>query len=91
MAVETTRLSKRGQIVVPKRVRKDLGLAEGDRFLVYGTGDAIVFKKLEFPSIEELERLASWGRKFAETKRITRRKVAKAIREFREETHTSGA
>jgi AbrB family looped-hinge helix DNA binding protein len=91
MTVETSKLSKRGQIVVPQKVRKDLGLAEGDRFLVYGTGDAIVFKKMDLPSVEELERLTSWGRKFAETKRITRRKVAKAIKELREETHTSSA
>lgn len=91
MAVETTKLSKRGQIVIPQRVRKDLGLAEGDRFLVYGAGDAIVFKKLELPSVEELKRLTSWGRRFAGRKRITRRKIAKAIREFREETRTGGA
>jgi AbrB family looped-hinge helix DNA binding protein len=89
--MKTTKLSKRGQIVIPQGVRKDLRLAEGDQFLVYGTGDTIVFKKLELPSIEELERLTSWGKKFAKKKRITRRKVAKAIREIREETHTSGA
>lgn len=89
MAVETTKLSKRGQVVIPQRIRKDLGLAEGDRLLVYGARGAIVFKRLELPSVEELERLTSWGRKFAAKKQITRRKVAKAIKGFREETHTN--
>lgn len=89
--METTKLSKRGQIVIPQRVRKNLGLTEGDRFVVYGVRDAIVFKRLELPSTEELERLTSWGRTFAKTKRITRRNVTKAIGEFREETRTSGA
>jgi antitoxin PrlF len=91
MAVQTTKLSRRGQVVIPQKIRKELRLGEGDQFIVYGREDAIVFKKMELPSVEELEQLVSRGRKFARTRRITRRKVAKAIGEFREETRASSA
>lgn len=90
-AVETTKLSKRGQVVVPKKIRRDLGLTEGDRLLVYGTNDTIVLKKLELPGPDEFERLTQWGRKFARKRQLTRQKVIKAIQELRRENRASSA
>lgn len=90
-AVETTKLSKRGQVVVPKKIRTDLGLTEGDRLIVYGTKDTIVLKKLELPGPGEFERLTLWGRKFARKRQLTRRKVIKAIQELRRENRASSA
>jgi AbrB family looped-hinge helix DNA binding protein len=48
MALELTRLSERGQIVIPTEIRKNMHLKEGERFIVMGLGDTIVLRKIEF-------------------------------------------
>ena len=47
MALELTRLSERGQIVIPTEVRKSMHLKEGERFNVMALDDTIVLRKLE--------------------------------------------
>jgi AbrB family looped-hinge helix DNA binding protein len=47
MAIELTRLSERGQIVIPTEIRRNMHLKEGERFLVMGLDDIIVLRKLE--------------------------------------------
>jgi len=42
-----TRLSERGQIVIPTELRKSMNLKEGERFIIMGVGDTIVLRKLE--------------------------------------------
>lgn len=48
-----TTMGKRGQVVIPKHLREELGLPERARFVVYGRGDVIVLKRLEIPDIED--------------------------------------
>jgi AbrB family looped-hinge helix DNA binding protein len=44
---------KRGQIVIPKEVRQDLGIEEGTGFYMYVvTEEGILLKKLEEPNLE---------------------------------------
>ena len=47
MALELTRLSQKGQVVIPSEVRRKLGLKEGTRFLVIGLEDVIVLRRLQ--------------------------------------------
>jgi AbrB family looped-hinge helix DNA binding protein len=82
---ETTRVSSKGQVVIPQGVRELTGLREGDTLAVYGEGDTIVLRKVAMPSQEEMKRLYAWGERFAKRKGITRRDVAKAVREVRAE------
>ena len=51
MDAQITKMSTRGQIVIPEEVRNDLGLEAGSQFVVYGNkeADSILLKKLEFP------------------------------------------
>ena len=42
--VATTRLSSKGQVVIPEEVRKALGLEVGAQFVVMGDGDTVVLK-----------------------------------------------
>jgi AbrB family looped-hinge helix DNA binding protein len=46
MAIDLTKLSQKGQVVIPNTVRKKLGLKEGMKFLVVGVDDTIVLRKL---------------------------------------------
>jgi AbrB family looped-hinge helix DNA binding protein len=58
----TTRLSSKGQIVIPERVRNDLGLKEGDQFVVIGEGDAVILKAIIPPKIEQFGTLLAQAR-----------------------------
>ena len=42
----TTRLSSKGQVVIPEEIRNDLGLSEGDQFVVIGEGDSVILKTI---------------------------------------------
>ena len=43
--VEITKASTRGQIVLPKSIRDEIGIESGDYFAVYSSGDTIFLKK----------------------------------------------
>jgi len=45
--VETTKLSEKGQIVIPKDFRKKMGLKPGNQFLVIAAEDAIILQRME--------------------------------------------
>jgi len=54
MIAGTTRLSSRGQVVIPEPVRRAVKLREGDELLVVAIGDAIVMKKVALVTFEEV-------------------------------------
>lgn len=45
--METTRLSEKGQVVIPKDFREKMGLKPGSRFLVIATEDSIILQRIE--------------------------------------------
>ena len=83
--VVLTKMSTKGQVVIPKAMRKDLDMDEGDIFAVFGKDDSIVLTRVNIPSEEEFEEMMRWGREFARRKGITREDVQKAVDEVREE------
>jgi AbrB family looped-hinge helix DNA binding protein len=83
--VVLTKMSTKGQVVIPKAMREELDMADGDVFAVFGKADTIVLRRVSVPTEEEFEELMRWGRDFAERKGITRDDVQKAIDEVREE------
>lgn len=54
MEVEVTKMSSKGQIVIPMKVRKRLNAKEGTLFAVVGTEDGALIKKVHTPSPEEV-------------------------------------
>ena len=72
MDVETTKMSSRGQVVIPENVRTLVSASEGTFFAVVGSGDTIVLKKISMPSkeslIKDLGKIAHEGRKRLESK-----------------------
>ena len=45
--MELTRLSGKGQVVIPTEMRRRMGLSEGTKFLVIGLEDTIILRKLQ--------------------------------------------
>ena len=78
-----TKMSSKGQIVVPKQLRKVLGLNEGEIFAVFGDNDTIILKRIEMPSKDEFESILHWGQKYAKKKGIKRKDVMKAVEDIR--------
>ena len=83
--VVVTRMSSKGQIVVPKSLREALGLDVGELFAMFGEDDTIILKRIDMPSDKEFNEVLEWGEKYAKKKKITRKALEKAIAETRAE------
>ncbi|MEA3559597.1 MAG: AbrB/MazE/SpoVT family DNA-binding domain-containing protein [Candidatus Thermoplasmatota archaeon] len=81
--VTLTRLSSKGQIVIPKDLRELLGLKTGEFFAMYGENETIVLKKIDIPSDQDFKDLLQWGSDFAKEKKIKKSDLLKAIKEIR--------
>jgi len=80
----TTKLSSRGQVVIPEEIRSRLGLEAGVKFIVVGEGDVVVLKALKPPRLRDFKALLAKARKSAEDAGLTPADVDRAIREVRE-------
>jgi len=54
MDVDITKMSSKGQIVIPMHMRKRLNAKEGTLFAVVGTDDSVMLRKVSSPSREEI-------------------------------------
>ena len=74
-APEITIMGEKGQVVIPKGLRKLLGVEARTRFIVFGSGDLIVLKRLALPDIRK-----EWDAIFAAADRKGRRLTEAAIK-----------
>ena len=79
----TTKLSSKGQVVIPEEIRKRLGLEAGVQFVVVGEGDVVVLKALKAPRMSDFKALLDEAKKSAEAAELTPEDVERAIREVR--------
>jgi AbrB family looped-hinge helix DNA binding protein len=79
----TTKLSSRGQVVIPEEIRIGLGLKEGTQFVVIGRRDVVVLKAISAPSMEEFDELIGQAQKAARRSGMKKADVRKAIRRVR--------
>ena len=82
-AIETTKMSSKGQIVIPEDLRNRLGLKTGDKFLVMGDKDVVILKALSTPSLEEFDDLIKAARKQARTAGLKRSDIAITVSKSR--------
>ena len=81
--VDITKVSSKGQVVIPGDIRKSLDLQEGEKLLVWADHRTIVLKKVGRPSPAEIERLFQAGSRFAKAVGLKKSDVKKVIREVR--------
>jgi AbrB family looped-hinge helix DNA binding protein len=79
----TTKLSSRGQVVIPEEIRNRLGLEPGDQFVVVGEGNVVILKTVEPPNAKKLKALMDKVQAAAEAAGVTPEDVERAIREAR--------
>lgn len=81
--VATTRLSSKGQVVIPEEVRQRLGLKPGVQFVVVGEGDVVILKAVSPPSMEEFDNLLEKARGQARRAGLKRSDIDEAIKKVR--------
>ncbi|MGA2061546.1 MAG: AbrB/MazE/SpoVT family DNA-binding domain-containing protein [Thermoguttaceae bacterium] len=82
-ALSTTKMSSRGQVVIPETIRSEMGLKAGVQFVVISQGDAVMLKVLSPPSAEEFAALHKRLRRKARAAGRTQKDVVKAVADVR--------
>jgi AbrB family looped-hinge helix DNA binding protein len=84
--ISTTRMSSKGQVVIPETIRKQLNLKEGAQFVVVGEGDVVILKAISAPEIESFEVLIERARQQAEAAGLKRADITKAVAKSRQKS-----
>ena len=45
--IEVTKVSDRGQVVIPKEIRDRFNFSQGSKLIVVATGDAVILQRIE--------------------------------------------
>jgi AbrB family looped-hinge helix DNA binding protein len=81
--VATTKLSSRGQVVIPEEVRNRLHLTTGMQFVVIGAGDAIILKTIALPEIDQYNKLMDEARTKAREVGLKQSDIESSIKRVR--------
>ena len=84
-SVATTKLSSKGQVVIPENIRKKLHLKTGAQFVVVGDKDVVILKNISPPTIEEFDELIATARKSAKNAGLKKTDIKNAIAKVRGE------
>ena len=79
----TTRMSSKGQVVIPEAIRTALGLEAGSEFVVVAEGDVVILKVIQAPSMSEFDDIVQEARRQARRVGMTRDHISKAIEAVR--------
>ena len=79
----TTRMSSKGQVVIPEDIRKRLGLEAGSQFIVVAGKDAVILKTISPPSRQEFDELIRKDRQQARKAGMKRSDIKKTVAEVR--------
>lgn len=79
----TTRLSSKGQVVIPEEIRDKLGLKPGAQFVVLGDRDVVILKVIHAPDMAQFHEIVGRARKAAKGAGLRKPAVEKAVRRVR--------
>jgi AbrB family looped-hinge helix DNA binding protein len=79
-----TKISTKGQMVIPQDLRKEMKINPSDEFLIYGEKDTILMKKIQKNSFkEDFYSLSKRLQKEAKKRKIAPKDLEKAIAKAR--------
>ena len=79
----TTKMSSKGQVVIPEKIRNYLGLKSGDEFIVAIEDDTVLLKAIVKPEFIAIQQKLKQIRRQAKEAGIKRSDVPKIISEIR--------
>ena len=75
---------KRGQIVIPKDLRRELKIDEGTGFWMYTiTDEGILLKKIKAPSLDENKELVKNIEEKAEKLKLKKASIKKSVKKYK--------
>jgi antitoxin PrlF len=88
MEIEITKITSKGQVVIPQNVREKIRVQEGERFFVYSSDDdSIVLKRTRnleaTDDFKEFDNVFKSMWRTAKAKKITRKDIAEEIKAVR--------
>lgn len=81
--VSTTKMSSKGQVVIPENIRKQLNLKAGAQFVVVGEKDVVILKTIAPPSLDEFDALIADARKKGKQAGLKKSDIKDAISKAR--------
>ena len=81
--LDVTRMSVKGQVVIPGDIREAMGLVAGTKFVVAGEGDTVILKRIGRPASAEIDGLFGASRRFARQVGMKKSDVKKTIQRSR--------
>jgi AbrB family looped-hinge helix DNA binding protein len=79
----TTRMSSKGQIVIPETIRKQLNLKAGAQFVVVGNDDVVILKAITAPDMDTFDTLIQQARQQAKLAGLQRADITAAVSKAR--------
>ena len=79
----TTRMSSKGQVVIPEEIRDRLGLQSGTQFVVVGDRDVVILKAISAPSMKEFDNLIALARQQARRSGLRKSDIDAAVAKVR--------
>lgn len=81
--ISTTKMSSKGQVVIPENIREKLNLKAGSQFVVMGEKGVIILKTITPPPMEEFDALITEARKKAKQAGLKKSGIQEAIAKVR--------
>jgi AbrB family looped-hinge helix DNA binding protein len=79
----TTKMSSKGQVVIPEDIRKRLNLKAGSQFVVLGEEGIVILKAIEAPSMKDFDALIGEARKQARKAGLKKSDISAAVAKAR--------
>jgi AbrB family looped-hinge helix DNA binding protein len=88
---DVTVVSSKGQVVIPLKLRKKLGIKSGNKLAIYGDQDAIIMRKLEMLDLrEELKAIYDrMDKRIAKYGELSEQEIVEIIQKYRRPKETS--
>ena len=81
--VSTTKMSSKGQVVIPEQIRVQLALETGSQFVVVGDKDVVILKRITTPSLNEFDGLVKQARSQARAVGLKKSDIENAVTQAR--------
>jgi AbrB family looped-hinge helix DNA binding protein len=79
----TTKMSSKGQVVIPDDIRKRLNLKTGSQFIVVGENDVVILKAILPPSMNEFDKLIAEAHRQGKEAGLKQSDISDAIAKVR--------
>lgn len=81
--VSTTKMTSKGQVVIPEEIRDFMHLESGVKFIVMATSDSIIFKRITPIAQKDISQLLKASHSMAKKYKLKEKDISSVISEVR--------